>query len=105
MRANSRGTGNRGCAVLVNLLTLLVFGLILIVIAVAVAAFGAPDLISQLGEVVGLEPPRRGLERRERSRAAGWKRLDRSESGDPPRCRVHRTRRLHYRSADAGDGR
>lgn len=56
MRNNNRGVvGRRGCAVLLNLLTLLVFGLILIVIAVAVAAFRAPDLIPQLGELVGVE--------------------------------------------------
>lgn len=55
MSENRRRTGRRGCVVLANLLTLLLFGLILVVVAVAVAAFGAPDLIPQLGEMVGLD--------------------------------------------------
>ena len=54
MSAINRRAGGRGCARLLNLLTLLIFGLILVVIAVAVAAFGSPDLIPQLGEAVGL---------------------------------------------------
>lgn len=55
MRANNRTVRQRGCAVLLNLLTVLIFVLILAVIAVAVAAFGAPDLLPQLGELVGVE--------------------------------------------------
>ena len=54
MSANNKG-GRRGCIVLFNLLTLLIFGLILIVIAVAVAAIGSPTLISQIGDAVGLD--------------------------------------------------
>lgn len=55
MSEDRRRTGRRGCVVLANLLTLLIIGLILVVVAVAVAAFASPDLVPQLGEMVGLD--------------------------------------------------